>query len=227
MIHKIFPLAVGQYFFNDHENLKNEFHKILPEISVNQNNRIKTGEITGFTDVHNRQELSGLFRFVADSMRFHFDELLFCHDIFDIFITKSWITLLYNDMVTPLHTHDTSHYSFSYYLDAPEGSDHLCFVSQKQPNEPFGGAFFENQPDGPRNLIYNYIDVNSMSWSFPVKTGDLFIFPSHLPHCSKKISSINDKKRVCIAGDVFLVYKDDRSPNYPTGIFPLEKWKKF
>ena len=229
MIHALFPLAVGEYRYEGRDAFKQIFlQKMHSYMIPSVDGSYIAGDVTGLTDIHVEPDFENLFRFIADSVRQHFDFLNFRHEFFDLVFTKTWLTILDDNCSTPIHTHETSHYSFVYYINVPENSDLLCFTTQKNPNEPFAGAFFDH---GHKNLVRTLIDqyniLNSLEWQVVPEEGKMFLFPSHVPHHSKKIGSVGNQHRISIAGDIFLVYKKELEPNYPTGIFPISQWKTF
>lgn len=230
MIHTLFPLAVGEYYNKKHDYFRRIFLDDLHKYFVRESDGgITSGEVTGINDVHTHCEYEPLFQFISDRVREHFSTLNFHHEIFDVIFTKTWVNVLDNSLSFPGHIHDTSHYSFVYYVDTPQNSDLLCFSVKENPNQPFSGAFFDHGATAKVNtLISEYNVLNSSCWRFPVDGGKLFIFPSHLLHWTEKVGMMSASSlRVSIAGDIFLIYKQEHNPAYPTGIFPVTQWKTF
>jgi uncharacterized protein (TIGR02466 family) len=226
-IHKLFPVAIGEYHYDNCDDLKFKLLSKSEKYTKVVNDTLLTGEVGGFVDVHNDEEFSSLLPFIKQSFENYFDSLCFDHRVFDIIISKSWFNVVHHGVNTPKHIHDTSHFSFVYYINLPENSDSLHFSVSRNPNEPFQGAFYDHGENSFfKTLVYNYNDCNSLTWSFKNKEGDLFIFPSHLEHFTTQLSKQPYQgNRVVFSGDVFLVYKETLSPNYPTGIFPVKNWK--
>lgn len=83
------------------------------------------------------------------------------------YITQSWINGTKKGQYHHRHSHTNSIISGVVYIKAEENVDQIKFHDERYPN-PFG-----NQ---------TYTVFNSDSWSFPVKTRDIFLFPSHLEH---------------------------------------------
>ena len=226
-IHRIFPTAIGEYFYDDHQKYNNIFLQNIEKYCIKKNNKLYSGESTGFNAIHTEPLFVEGFKFIVDAFRTYCDELNFDSSVFDIVITKTWLNILHDNMSTPDHVHETSHYSFVYYIDVPKNSDMLCFALEKSSNEPFHGAFYDYTNTNWKKLVTNYTDLNSIEWSFEPKNGKLFVFPSHLRHYTKKVGTIQNEKRVAVSGDVFFVYKENTNPNYPTGIFPVSQWRTF
>jgi uncharacterized protein (TIGR02466 family) len=226
MIHELFPLAIGEYKFEDADDFKNIFLNKLNQYIIHESDgSICAGESTGMNDIHTNLDFFDLFKFVSDSFKSHLEQLNFDHANFDVMICKSWLNILDKNTSTPAHIHDTSHYSFVYYVNVPDNSDLLSFSLDRNPNEPFQGAFYQHDNNKVKTLVKNYDRLNSLDWSFVPKEGALFLFPSNIKHYSKKISNEQQHLRISIAGDILLVYKKDRNPNYPTGLYPFEQWK--
>lgn len=230
MIHNIFPTSIGEYHFQEYSDKKYTYLENLQKYifqEKNSNNYI-AGESTGITYIHTDPIFKDIFKFITDSIKIHFENLKFNHSVFDIVVVKSWLNVLGDTNSTPGHIHDTSHYSFVFYLNVPLNSDQLCFYLSRNPNEPFSGSFFDysNQSD-VKTLVSEYNIMNSLEYCFNPTEGSTFIFPSSLYHKTKKVGSMNNSYRVSISGDIILVYKEELKPNYPTGLFPVSQWRIF
>ena len=87
-----------------------------------------------------------------------------------IYITQSWINYTKLGQFHHKHTHANSFLSAIIYLDASEVSDKIFFYED---------AYRMMQ----LKMVENAFNLwNSTSWSFPVKTGDVVVFPSSLAH---------------------------------------------
>jgi hypothetical protein len=228
MIHTIFPLCIGEYFYSYHEDYKKLFlSKINSLICYESDGSLLAGEATGINDIHTDPDFYTLFKFISDSCVQHFQELNFDHSVFDIMISKTWLTVLDQNSSLPVHMHETSHYSFVYYVSAPENSDLLAFLIDRNPNEPFHGAFYDHGDSNVKTLVTSYNNLNSLTWKFVPKQGKLFLFPGNAKHYTEKISQKQNEWRLSIAGDILLCYKQDQKPNYPTGLYPTSQWRKY
>jgi len=228
MIHSVFPLCIGEYFYNDHEDYKKLFLSKKNSFIVDEpDGSFYSGEVTGINDIHTDPDFYSLFKFVSDSCIQHFEALDFDHSVFDIMISKTWLTILDGNSSLPLHMHETSHYSFVYYVTAPINSDLLAFFMDRNPNEPFHGAFADQRDSKVKTLIKNYNALNSLTWSFVPEQGKLFLFPSNVKHYTEKASETQNELRLSIAGDILLCYKQDQVPNYPTGLYPISQWRTY
>lgn len=97
-----------------------------------------------------------------------------CNVTDSFYITNSWTTKNMLGTEHPVHNHPNSIFSGVYYIEAEEN----CSPLMLHHNTPIFKDF---------NLEYHYKDYsifNSNSWSFPVKTGTLIIFPSWVQHSS-------------------------------------------
>lgn len=230
LIHRLFPTAVAEFDCISHLQNKKAFYEAFPDHRVVMDDGgILTGEASGFIYLHNDERLAPLFNFAAECTQQYMLELRMKTELFSTAIVKSWVTLTDDNFHVPVHTHATSHFSFVYYVEIPDNSDSLSFCIDASPNEPYATAFSSKWGDNPlmKNIINDYIDINSNQWTFPVKEGKLFVFPSTLPHKTVKIGDLpKGSLRVSVAGDVLLIYKEQH-PNYPTGLFDPNTWKIF
>ncbi len=228
MIHTIFPLCVGEYFYKNHEDYKRRFLPRADSYIIREpDGSLVSGEVTGINDIHTDPDYYDLFKFISDSCKQYFNAIEFDPSVFDIMISKTWLTVLHGETSVPPHMHETSHYSFVYYISAPVSSDLLTFFIDRSPNEPFHGAFHDNRNSKVKTLVRKYNQFNSLTWSFTPEQGKLFLFPSHVKHYTEKAGDGQNRFRLSIAGDILLCYKEDQRPNYPTGLFPVSQWRKY
>jgi hypothetical protein len=97
-------------------------------------------------------------------------------------------------------------------------------------HEPFPGSIKWN------NTKNVWDELNSYSWEFAPKEGQLFVFPSTLPHDTvgqsdetidegnPTIEMLNEN-RICLAADIVLTYKE-QTP-HPLGLQPISNWRTF
>lgn len=229
-MHRLFPTAVGEFHCAYHyENKKCFYEAFSDHHTILEDGSIFTGESSGFIYLHNDERLSSLFSFAASCVEKYMQQLMMKTELFSIAIVKSWVSHTTNDFYIPNHIHATSHFSFVYYVEVPHNSNALTFCINASPNEPFPTAFSSDwNKDGLiKNIVTDYVDINSKQWTFPVEEGRLFVFPSNLPHQTSKFGDMpQGSSRISVAGDVLLVYKEPR-PNYPTGVFDPNNWKYF
>ena len=103
----------------------------------------------------------------------------------EVEITNSWGTVNKENSFHETHTHPHSLISATYYLNCDSGD--LTFYQRK------------NSLQKDYYINFEYIEnnfFNSNSWTIPVRTGDLCIFPSHLSHQSELNKFDNDRKMI-------------------------------
>lgn len=110
----------------------------------------------------------------------------------DFYITNSWITAKNKGQGHHKHNHQNCIFSGVFYINATENMGGLTFHDKQ--------GYLSNF-----NFGYSYDDFNiynSSSWQFPVKTGTLIIFPSHLTHSADK--NEDDGTRIVIGFNSFV-----------------------
>jgi uncharacterized protein (TIGR02466 family) len=103
------------------------------------------------------------------------------------YITTSWINLGPTGSTHHEHSHSNSFCSGVFYLQADQSNDNITFYNSRY----------------QQIKIYteDYNLYNSDSWSVPVNTGDILIFPSYLNHAVTKTTS---DSRISLAFNVFV-----------------------
>ena len=112
----------------------------------------------------------------------------------EFYITNSWITVHEKGDYAAQHNHVNSLFSGTYYIDAPDDDESALYFHTKNKNTIF--------PTSVSPTINEWNIFNSGSYYFKPKTGDLFIFPSHLEHSVDR--STSESKRYCLAFNVFV-----------------------
>jgi|TARA_R110000796_G_scaffold4255_2_gene16454 uncharacterized protein (TIGR02466 family) len=104
------------------------------------------------------------------------------------YITQSWLNYTEKNQFHHKHRHPNSMVSGVFYIDADEKYDGIYFYNDKQS---------VIVPE-----INEFNTFNSGSWFFPVKTGQLFLFPSSLEHMVETKKGSNT--RISLAFNVFV-----------------------
>lgn len=159
------------------DNLELETINSLEE----EQNHNKVSKDTKILDI---LELSSLKQFCQHHIDMYAKEVCGVSDNF--YITNSWTTRNKQDVEHHKHNHPNSIFSGVYYFQA----DDDCSPFLLHNKSPIFKDF---------NLEYhyeNYNMFNSNSWSFPVKTGSLIIFPSWVEHSSLPNSSHQDRRLI-------------------------------
>jgi len=104
------------------------------------------------------------------------------------YITQSWLNYTEKNQFHHKHRHPNSMVSGVFYIDADEKYDGIYFYNDK------------HSVIVPEVNEFN--TFNSGSWFFPVKTGQLFLFPSSLEHMVETKKGSNT--RISLAFNVFV-----------------------
>ena len=104
------------------------------------------------------------------------------------YITQSWLNFTDEEHFHHIHTHTNSVISGVYYFNADVDSDNITFYKEMYEQIKLNRDSFNS--------------FNSSAWTFNVKTGDLILFPSHLPHGVHTKKGKN--KRISLAFNVFI-----------------------
>ena len=231
-MHALFPVTVCEFNYPNaaefKQNLSDGIFKHLDEDGI-------SNEMTGHVTLHHEPEYRDLFCFLQTCVEEYLKALNVKADNFNINFIKSWFNIIKHTN-TPLHSHSDSHISISYYANVPENcTQAIKFNNYHNRMEPFPGCIRWNNPEEEWTVL------NSYSWQFVPKEGDVFIFPAKLKHSTvgaisdntlddtidRRIKTIDDfyDHRICLAADVLLTYKNKQP--LPLGIQPVENWRTF
>jgi uncharacterized protein (TIGR02466 family) len=104
------------------------------------------------------------------------------------YITQSWLNFTDEEKFHHIHKHTNSVFSGVYYFNADINFDNITFYRD----------VYEQI-----KLITNDFNIfNSNAWTFPVKTGDLILFPSNLAHGVHAKKGKNN--RISLAFNIFV-----------------------
>jgi uncharacterized protein (TIGR02466 family) len=104
------------------------------------------------------------------------------------YITQSWLNFTETNQFHHKHAHPNSIVSGVFYINCHETLDKIKF---------FNESYKTIKPE-----IKDWNLWNSESWWFPVKTGDIIMFPSSLPHAVENKEGTNT--RISLAFNVFI-----------------------
>jgi len=113
-----------------------------------------------------------LYKIVFD----YFDKIVCSHKSIIPYITQSWLNYTKPDEHHHQHAHANSYVSGVFYIDADEEVDKIKFYKMKPP------------------LM--------LTWWYPVKTGDIILFPSSLTHGVDRKKGNNT--RISLSFNVFI-----------------------
>jgi uncharacterized protein (TIGR02466 family) len=168
--HRIDALfATPIYFSNLERDLtnkeKNLIFKNQEKLFLNSGGN-KTSEDTYILE---KKEMQNLKKHLMLRVEDYNNTIENCVEKIDLYITQSWLN--YNEINTSHHAHfhSNSYLSGVFYINANKDIDRIYFLDSR---------YFQLE----LGLRKNYNSFNSREWNYPVKTGDLFLFPSHLKH---------------------------------------------
>jgi uncharacterized protein (TIGR02466 family) len=104
------------------------------------------------------------------------------------YITQSWLNYTEKNQYHHKHAHSNSLVSGVFYINCHEEHDRIKFF-----NENYKTIKLE---------VKDWNTWNSESWWFPVKTGDIILFPSSLIHMVE--TKQGDNTRISLAFNVFI-----------------------
>jgi uncharacterized protein (TIGR02466 family) len=118
----------------------------------------------------------------------YFDKVISPANNITPYITQSWLNYTEKNQYHHKHAHPNSLVSGVFYLNCHEEHDKIKFF-----NEKYSPIKIE---------VKDWNMWNSESWWFPVKTGDVILFPSSLTHMVE--TKEGDNTRISLAFNVFI-----------------------
>lgn len=225
----LFPIAVGESFYSNNDEFKELFYNnVFKYISNNGYSSERTGHVT----IHHEQKFEKLFSFIQNEILEYFKCIGYNSDMFTFYFVKTWLNII-KSRDNPVHDHRDAHLSYAYYVNIPNDPKRDIVFQNVDPilnyNNFNGGVIYTS--------ITKDTEYNLISKKFSPQEGTLFIFPSKLKHgvtseimssyFEEGISSLSDLKlrRICIAGDILMTFKQQESLAY--GLQPICNWKTF
>lgn len=228
-VHPLFPITVCEFQYTNPDNFKQILSKnIFNYLDKNGLSDESTGQVT----LHHDPNFYHLFCFLQNCVKQYMSLLDINTELFDINFVKSWFNII-KDRNTPKHAHGDAHISIVYYANTPkESNQSIRFYNYEPRIEPYTGSMKFNKKTDSWNVL------NSYTWSFLPKEGDVFVFPAMMLHdtigdrqvitpSQTGIKTIEDfsEHRISIAADIVLTYKEKTSS--PLGIQPIKSWRTF
>jgi len=141
----------------------------LQFVNDQQNNCVKNeGNIyTEDNYILNRKEFKNIKIFLEDCCKDYLEKIICPENNIELYITQSWLNYTKENQFHHKHSHPNSVVSGVLYFNC--NKDSIKFYNS-------------NINHTIKPLIKNYNFWNSETWTFPAKTGELFMFPSSLNH---------------------------------------------
>jgi len=164
-INAIFPTPIYQ------SKLNRDFTE--KELLFVNNNKNVVYNNTGNTVSKNNYVLDDKFfknikKELNSRVKDYFDKIVSPSNDIKPYITQSWLNYTKNNQYHHKHNHFNSLVSGVLYINSDEKHDKINFYKD---------SYQSIKPDIKENNLFN-----SESWWFPVKTGDILLFPSSLLH---------------------------------------------
>ena len=119
----------------------------------------------------NRKEFKNIKKFLNKYIKNYLDTIICPENKVELYITQSWLNYTEANQYHHKHEHPNSVVSGVLYIDADEINDQILFTSNRG-----------YQLMSPKINKKKFNLWNSETWWFPVKTGNLFMFPSSTTH---------------------------------------------
>jgi uncharacterized protein (TIGR02466 family) len=136
----------------------------------------------------NNKEFKDLKKELDLKIQDYFDKVISPSNNITPYITQSWLNYTETNQYHHKHAHPNSLVSGVFYINCHEEHDKI--------------KFFNNNYKTIKLEIKDWNIWNSESWWFPVKTGDVILFPSSLTHMVE--TKQGDNTRISLAFNVFI-----------------------
>lgn len=179
----LFPIAIGR------DRLSKELTPKELKFLTTQEMQQNTGNVSSADSyILDNKELTDLRNELLKIVRKYFKAVYAPADDVDAYITQSWVNVTEPKKFHHTHKHYNSFISGVFYIQGEQGVDKIQFHKS-------GYELIKIIPT-EWNLY------NSMSWWYPVSTGDVILFPSNLSHEVPVTDS--SSSRISLAFNVFL-----------------------
>lgn len=233
-LHALFPTLVYEARLPTAERFAADFAAVQDEFTFNPQvrgeARYNAGEYHGQILLHQNDKLQAFFNTLGDHVGKYLQALGMRPQLFEMQCLKSWFVFCdttdenNDDAIVP-HNHSCSDISWVYYIDVPKDAGAVRFHGPTPPaTAVFQSAFHYDWHNDEKSAIDTVNWWNSDTWSVPVRTGDLLIFPGHQIHSVEANRSTN--RRISVAGDIALTLKEPHR-NLEFGRTSPEHWRRF
>ena len=181
----IFPTPV--YTSNLNRPLTKKEKNLIEKSKINP---VKNeGNITSADNyILKRKEFSQLKKDLDLYVKDYFEKIVSTDNSIQPYITQSWLNYTETNQFHHKHEHPNSLVSGVFYIDCVD-EDKITFFKK----DYYSTITF---------TVKTYNEFNSTSWWFPVKTGDIILFPSSLTHMVETKQGTNT--RTSLAFNVFV-----------------------
>jgi len=185
VIHGIFPTPI--YISKINRELSKKEIVLIKKSKVNSYKN--EGNITSKDSyILNSPSFNVLKKELQKIVEDYFDKIIQPEKGITPYITQSWLNYTEENQYHHKHKHPNSLVSGVFYIDCHKELDKINFYRESYP------------AIAPRIKTYN--PFNSESWYFPVKTGDVLLFPSSLTHMV--VTKEGSNTRTSLAFNVFV-----------------------
>jgi uncharacterized protein (TIGR02466 family) len=184
-INGIFPTPV--YISKLNRELTNQELSFINKTKLNSHNN--EGNITSNENyILNNKEFKDLKTYLDLIVKDYFEKVISPTDAITPYITQSWLNYTETNQYHHKHQHPNSLVSGVFYINCDNKFDKIKF---------FNDIYKTIKPEIKKWNLWN-----SESWWFPVKTGDIILFPSSLTHMVETKEGTNT--RISLAFNVFI-----------------------
>ncbi len=147
------------------------------------------GNITSNNNyILNNKEFKNLKQEIDSRVQDYFSKILSNTNSISPYITQSWLNYTETNQYHHKHAHPNSLVSGVFYINCDEKFDKI--------------KFFNDKYKTIKLEVKEWNVWNSETWWFPVKTGDIILFPSSLTHMVE--TKEGDNTRISLAFNVFI-----------------------
>ena len=183
IVQSLFPTPVACF------TLDQGLTPVEQQFVMSQETRRSMGNtMTVDVNILKNSNLARLTQFIQQSLNLYFENIYKPKTPCTVEITQSWINYTRPGEYHHRHDHPNSLLSGVYYIDVDNEHDSIFF---------FNREFRQIQIVPTEHNMFN-----SDSWQVPVKTNDLLIFPSSVPHMVTTTKT--SKTRISLAFNTFV-----------------------
>ena len=181
----IFPTPI--YISKLDRELTNKELSFIDKTKLDVHNN--TGNTTSNDNyILNNKEFKDIKKELDLKIEDYFQKVISTTDAIKPYITQSWLNYTETNQYHHKHSHPNSLVSGVFYINCHEEHDKIKFFNDK---------YSSIKPE-----VKDWNIWNSETWWFPVKTGNIILFPSSLIHMVE--TKQGDNTRISLAFNVFI-----------------------